>query len=209
MTQLCGSGNFEDTTNMNKELPFIPDFNRRIFCDSSKTQKYWEIINFVAPKSNNKGMAVVIGANPALLDLYHVDATNGFIAKELWNKGYTGYLLLNMYSIVTKSIVELKEIARNIPNIYQGEKVINFLQKYHSNMDLFLIWGKAECDFKFVDQTSIEKSLEFILKTWKKDIYFNCLSGRFLHPMRKIGNRYAKGLIKYDHAAHWNLIKDS
>ena len=46
--------------------------------------------------------AIVIGANLALLDFTLVDSTNAFIAHELWENGYMGYVFLNMYNLISR-----------------------------------------------------------------------------------------------------------
>ena len=212
---LHGFGNFNDTTSMsiNTQNRGFPDLSREIHCDSSYTQKFFEIIRFNVPRGA-LGKAIVIGANPALLDITHLDTTNAFMAERLWTMGYNGYDLLNMFNLVTPSVKQLFSYhgTSTLSTIDQREKVVKYLNQYHSRADLFLIWGQSNSNQNnwFIKDSNIKENLEFILESWGQNVYFNCYNGRFVHPMTKDSNgNWQKNIMLYDHQRHWTMIQNS
>ena len=171
---------------------------RLIFHDSKFYYKYGEQITFT--NSSNNEYALVIGLNPALLDLQRFDSTNRKIADKL-NKSsrYKGYYLLNLYSFIAPDVNKLCTHILNDPldckNNMQN-MVLEILQRFKG--DIYLFWGPKVKSKRLITNIHI---WEYIKATLHSKNYFYSVdsTNNFVHP----GN---KSFVKFDKLTSLNSI---
>ncbi len=138
--------------------------------------KYCEIISF-----NRPGIyAVAIGCNPSRGSKNVFDKTNLKIAEELYkNKTYCGYILFNLFTVLTPSIAKLKTYIKNCQADLQNNfqlNLCNFL--IHNKLDIYAFWGPDAKSF-------VNNQLKTVLQQNMHLIrYTSDSNGNFIHPCK-------------------------
>ena len=166
------------------------DCERLIF-GSPPSYKYAEVVSFT--NCNNSGhYALAIGLNPALLNLHRFDSTNRKIAECFKRKGYSGYILLNLYSAITKDVTGLCTHIKSDPmdtlNNMQN-KVLDLLMLFEG--DIYLFWGPNAKEKRLITNPHILCYIEQTLGI-KKYYYSADGQSKFVHPGCKAFHSFQK-----------------
>lgn len=184
---------------INKAL--AKDCDRNIFCDSATlplqanvNHKYFEIVKF--QNSTNADFAICIGLNPKWGRARQFDRSNQKLASWLKSK-YKGFLLLNMFSVVTNDISELEEYMRANPNDVQNDMrdIIAEVVKI-SKCDIYLFYGQNA--FKFVN-ANLSHALTQVFTTPTRNIFISENNGIFMHVgSQSCGSRMTANFVNYN-----------
>ena len=159
--------------------------------NNKSSHKFCELVSF----NRTKPYAIVIGANPAkgLPDKF--DRTNSRIAKKIYRQKtqsgeyqYGGYVLVNLYTILTSSVEKLLMYINNVEDDSINDFstiLMDFLLQ--SSNDLYICWGPKMkmCDKhgKTLLQTSVLNLIINIINNNKNIVYYSANSkGTHIHP---------------------------
>ena len=182
---------------------------RNIFCDSPQLpltdyndHKYFEIVEFKG--SSNVNFALCIGLNPKWGREKQFDRSNQKIAGYLFNN-YKGFILFNMFSIVTPDMGALKQYICTKPDDLQNDMrdVVSFVVRATA-CDIYLFYGEnAYC---YVANTSLSDALKQSYHQ-KRNIYVSESNGHFVHVgSQKCGSRMHAWFVQYDKQSHKNVF---
>lgn len=156
---------------------------QRLIFENLNTYKYGEIITF-DNNSSSGNYALTIGLNPALINPQKFDATNRKVANYLRNcqNNYDGYILLNLYSVVTNNSSELcKHIKLNPMDLFNNiqNQVLNTMKNFTG--DIYLFWGPNATKKRLLTNVEILSYIQQSLSI--KNYYYSADSNqKFVHP---------------------------
>ncbi len=143
-----------------------------------KRCKFAEKITFREKKGD---YAVAIGYNPALWNECRIDKTNELIAGCLYEMGYAGYYLLNLFPDVTP--VKLTKADSCFGNYL--ETISNALEELQqvSSMELHIFWGSSV----YVNADE-KKTLDNITRLFKSVYTIGTEEVKHKHPGRGVNS---------------------
>lgn len=181
------------------------DCERCVSCDSLKLplqektpykdHKYGEIVEF--KNSTNQNFAICIGLNPKWGREKQFDRSNQKIAGWL-KPNYKGFVLLNMFSIVTKDMSDLcAYIASNAYDLQNDMRDVVAAIIQRTSYDIYLFYG--ENAYGFVN-ANLANALSSAYQQGRK-IFISEAGGRFVHVgSRTCGSRMHANFVLYTHA---------
>lgn len=172
-----------DLTNFHTKLNVSISERKNITCTNASNTNY-KYIEYT--KWGNKPTCVAIGFNPATHHPDEIDTTNNKIIDELNNKGYGGYVLLNLYPQVSSTKAtfdESDEEDKKFQNTLL--KLINTLIK--KRIDTIIFWGRTVS----IDKDVLEKLQELqknnnLFITTKKDTLMHYHPARVSIEIKKV-----------------------
>lgn len=136
-----------------------PDCCRLIFNDSGqlplrqdKDNKYIELINFYNVGINNKGIAICLAYNPKLGEYKKFDRTNQKVSNYLRTNTYSGYILLNFYSVLSKDAKSLNTSGLIVDQYDVASQIIQ-----NTSYPIFLCYGSNKV--RALNDTNLQKIL--------------------------------------------------
>ena len=169
----------------NTDKRSIPDCERTIFCSSPnlplvslQDYKYFELVRFF--NSVGHKIAICLGFNPKFGEKRKFDRTNQKVANYLIRNGYSGYILVNFYTLLSKNADDIKNITRCQQADSRG--IASFFIQ-NTNYDIFLMYGATK--YSYVNGTELSTTLQNAYKNGRNIYISTDSNGNFIH----IGNK--------------------
>ena len=178
------------------------DCLRTIICDNhalplsaQANHKFCEIVDFVG--STNTDYALCIGLNPKWGRENQFDRSNQKLAGYL-KQNYKGFILFNMFSILTDSKQQLKQYIKNNTSdvINDMRDVIAFVVSATQN-DIVLFYGDDA--YSYVQSTRLSAAMS-TAHTNNRTIYISWdnSNAKFVHVgSQKCGTRMFANIVQY------------
>ena len=158
----------------------IQNAYRSIYYDDAE-HKFFEYIDF---KNSCNKRAIAIGINPSLIEDTTMDFTNKELVTYLMSNGYSGYILLNLFSKRTNNTYMLQNYNASMIGFRDllndcATFITKILNGSNCNEDILIFWGQ-----NFLNNIGISNvNLQNALTAKKANCYYSAGSKKaFVHP---------------------------
>lgn len=161
----------------------IQNAYRSIYYDDAE-HKFFEYIDF---KNSCSKRAIAIGINPSLIEDTTMDFTNKELVTYLMSNGYSGYILLNLFSKRTNNTYMLQNYNASMIGFRDllndcATFITKILNDSNCNEDILIFWGQ-----NFLNNIGISNvNLQNALISKAANCYYSAGAKKaFVHPGTK------------------------